>query len=182
MSEYFIAVMGNISEIATLADDLPPGWIMLDSGASRSVASLKNLTKMQEVLIEEFGSDLCSLNKDEIHSFRFGNGTTLDSVGRVRVPATIAGIPGLLHINGIDDDQVPTLMGIDAMAKIGLSINFSTGQVSMEKGKETIPVHSMKLTSGHIAINLLEGITNDKMKEALWHLTGGSSREPMATE
>ena len=138
---------------------------------------------MQEVLIEEFGTDICMLDKNEVHSFRFGNGHTLESVGRVRVPATIAGIPGLLHVNGIDDDKVPTLMGIDAMTKIGLSINFATGQVSMEQGQSTVPVPSMKLASGHIAINLLEGITNEKMKEALWKLSGGSSsNEPMATE
>lgn len=176
VAEFFIAMVTDehetnmVGEIfSTVPENILPGEVMLDCGASKSVASIQTLEKIQTMVMEQFKEDVFIVEPDPTQSFRFGNGETLPAASRITMPALIGNIPGLLTIHSIDSPAVPPLLGIDAMSKIGLEVNFQTDQVYINRQGRRTPIPTRRLPSGHLAINIV-GDYNQLQREMVLSL------------
>ena len=85
-----IFVVMPMPDILASPVKMPPGWITLDCGASRSVASLFTLEEWQSKLMELFpGEEVMWEDATEAIQLRFGNGGVLRSVGKISMLAAI---------------------------------------------------------------------------------------------
>ena len=67
-----------------------PGWVILDSGATKSVASLKTLEKWQNKAQEQLGQDdILAVDTSSTTSFKFGNGGVLDAGLKIHFPTRV---------------------------------------------------------------------------------------------
>ena len=140
-------------EIALFSDTLKQfvgetfGTAVLDSGCTKNVCGktwlgcyLETLDKSQRSMVKEFESGT---------SFKFGNGDSVKSLKRVKVPAYIGGKNVFIETDVIDGD-LPLLLSKDAMKKAEMNIDFIHDNV-------TIFGHTQKLmftSSGHYCIPL----------------------------
>ena len=153
---------------ASAAGNLPPGWVLIDSGASKSVASLDTLEEWCLELEKRHHSDQVCVRDDRmVCDFRFGNGERARSTAKGSFPVVFGGRAGALGIHGIDSEKVPPLLGIDALETLGALINFEAGSVhQLDHSGQLRSITSRRLPSGHLAVNLLEPGSREQLDRA----------------
>ncbi|XP_066911985.1 uncharacterized protein [Clytia hemisphaerica] len=140
-------------EIALFSDTLKQfvgetlGTAVLDSGCTKNVCGktwlgcyLETLDKNQLSTVKEFKSST---------SFKFGNGDSVESLKKVKVPAYIGGKNVFIETDVIDGD-LPLLLSKDAMKKAEMNIDFIHDNVTIFGQTQKL----MFTSSGHYCIPL----------------------------
>eukprot|EP00969_Alexandrium_andersonii_P211011 9319242-Alexandrium_andersonii.AAC.1 len=94
------------------------GRVIVDSGASASMAGLPWLLAVQEELMEQYGEDMVEVDNSYQVDLTFANGEASRSVGRITVPALIGDEGGPLTFTGVDAPG-PALLGMDHLEALG---------------------------------------------------------------
>ena len=129
------------------------GSAVLDSGCTKNVCGrtwlgcyLETLDRSQQSQVKESKSST---------SFKFGNGDSVKSLKKVKIPACIGGKEVFLETDVIDGD-LPLLLSKDAMKKAEMNIDFTNDNVTIFGQTQKL----MFTSSGHYCIPLGSS-TND---------------------
>ena len=170
-----------LAVVEDLPEDLAVGWVILDSGATRSVASIDTLSQWQDRVISIFGSDVCVVNPNVGMNFRFGDGARDSAEVQVHVPAALGDRGGSVGFFGLENPKVPPLLGVDAMRALDLTVSHGSQQVFTVDGTgQQIEVDSLTLPSGHLAINLFGHFSSGQAASARNALT--TTQEAVTSE
>lgn len=155
--------------MAILDEDVQGGWLIVDSGATRSVCSVAMLETWQERIAEIFGSaEAVLITDDQPMQFKFGNGETETSLFQMTVPAVLGNTGGCLTIHAIDNDRVPPLMGMDALCALDLQMHFGQREIYFtDASGQSLQLDTRQLGNGHVAVNILGHFGQRQAEQAL---------------
>ncbi|CAE7888862.1 unnamed protein product [Symbiodinium sp. KB8] len=109
----------------------------------------------------------------ETENFRFGNGGTLPSRLRHKVPAVICDRVVFLWISTVPVNSLGLLIGRDALDCLQAVLDFSRRTLKCEVFGDNVPVTPLeKLTAGHLALPLAPERWPEKLPKARWHRMG----------
>ena len=128
----------------------------MDSACNRSCAGREWIKTMLDALkfapawIQRLVSKV-----EETERFRFGNGGTLVSTVRHRIPVVLMNKVVLVWINEIPCDTLGCLLGKDFMESLGSVVDFLNKRMMLQllDDQRWLPLHRMK--AGHFSVNLL---------------------------
>ena len=122
---------------------------VLDSGCSRTVSGKIWLDVYRQLLTPEENIKLDETLSSSGRVFKFGDGKVTNSIGTVKVPASLVGARVYIETDIVEQD-IPMLLSRESMARASTTINFESEEVVMLGHKQTI----IKTTTGHYCIPL----------------------------
>ena len=129
------------------------GRVIVDSGASQSMAGLPWLTAVQDEIYQQYGEDMVTVDPSYRAEFTFANGAKDTSMGRITIPSFIAEISGTLTFTGLNKPG-PALLGMDHLQALGFCVDFETGRCVVKSLAQdfTLP----RLANGHLVLDILK--------------------------
>ena len=128
----------------------------MDSACNRSCAGREWIKTMLDALkfVAAWIQRLVS-KVEETERFRFGNGGTLVSTVRHRIPVVLMNKVVLVWISEIPCDTLGCLLGKDFMESLGSVVDFLNKRMIIQllDDQRWLPLHRMK--AGHFSVNLL---------------------------
>ena len=128
----------------------------MDSACNRSCAGREWVQSMLDALkcAPEWIRRLVT-KVNETERFRFGNGGTLVSAIRHRIPVVLMNKVVLVWINEIPCDSLGCLLGKDFMESLGSIVDFLNKRMMLQllDDQQWLSLHRMK--AGHFSVNLL---------------------------
>ena len=143
------------------------GKVIVDSGASQSMAGLPWLLAVQDEIFSQYGEDLVDVDPSYRAEFTFANGAKDSSLGRITIPAFISEISGKLTFTGLDKPG-PALLGMDHLQALGFCVDFETGRCVVKALGQDFQLP--RLANGHLVLDILnhpgkklsiKAVTND---------------------
>ncbi len=132
--------------------------IIIDTGASKSVISRGELETIS-ILLNKSEEKLLDTNQQNLQSkFKFGNGPPIEAEKVIHLPIKWKVLNMTLKMNVLNQ-KVPTLLGLEAMAKMNAQIDISKQEMKINRTKRKIKIN----TTGHI---VWENVTIDREKTA----------------
>ena len=129
------------------------GKLILDSGASTSMAGLAWLEDLQACIFEQYGEDQLEVDASYSALFTFANGAEERSMGKVSFPGFIGSQDGRFSVTGLDKPG-PALLGMDYLQSSGWCVDFETGRCVMKKLRQDFVLP--RLTNGHLHLDVLD--------------------------
>ena len=128
------------------------GFAIVDTGATRSMAGIRQFIWLQDLLNKELGHDPLEIDETKVTTFTYANGAKGSSYGRCGVPHPVAleEQGGVLWFTLVETDS-PTLLGLDYLSAAGADC-LSSGVLSFPDGHQEPLV---QLKSGHWALPLV---------------------------
>ena len=129
--------------------DMPPGYVMLDTGCKASVGGDKWHRALQTELVKSgavFSEEPCT------EYFKFGDGTTVASHRTWVYPLAIAGTVASVRIAEIPGD-LPGLLSPEATGQFGLQVDFAQSKWRVPRGTWEPLQYT---ASGHIKLPVLQ--------------------------
>eukprot|EP00438_Fugacium_kawagutii_P022912 Skav224174 [mRNA] locus=scaffold2007:411362:424288:+ [translate_table: standard] len=105
--------------------------------------------------------------------FRFGNGGTLVSQRRVRLPVTLVGTTVLLWVSAIPCRSLGCLIGKDVLESLGAMLDVVNKKLQLQYLSERW-VNLFRMKAGHFAVSLLPNNNKSwpKLSSQSWHAVG----------
>ena len=133
--------------------DTVRGRVIVDSGASSSMAGLEWLEDVQTRLMDEYGHDWMEVDASYATMLTFANGETSTSLGKITVPMFLGGVSGKLKFVGVDKPG-PALLGMDYMQHMGWCVDFETGRCVIKELKQDFVLP--RLPNGHLYVDIFD--------------------------
>ena len=135
------------------------GMAVIDSGCSKTVTGKEWLDLFKETLSENEVNNLAVQPSHQL--FKFGEGNSIQSEGKVKLPAII-GSRNVTIETEIIQANIPMLLSKEAMKKAETIINFNTDEIEMMGESHQL----VSTKSGHYAIPLTsKSYINDSPSE-----------------
>ncbi len=150
--------------------------MIIDTGASKSIISSSSLEKLVTNCSDKEKQWIMQNREFSNNSFKFGSGTSVKSSKVLHMPVLWKNISMTLNLNVIDQD-VPFLLGMEALTKLGLKLNLDENKLEMRRQKRPIERNSVR----HI---VCKSIVVDKEKvgkemQKIFHMADESDVEKM---
>ena len=127
------------------------GYAIVDTGATKSMAGLRQMEWLQDEIIKELDEDKLEIDETRRTRFTYANGEKGESFGRVGVPhpAALVSHQGFIWFTMVETPS-PTLLGLDHLEAAdcwprGSQLVYGDGHVE----------DLVRLRSGHWALPLL---------------------------
>ena len=143
------AVMGTLQKMY-------PGHAVLDSGATETVASLEAIEEVMSRRKLKFPHEKVYVYPGQHRSFRFGNGQSRTAESYIELPQLLNGKGIRLGIHTLDVPEVPVLISIQTLRKLGAVINFVGNYVVFEAVNSNIQIPLVQSPSGHLLLDLTQ--------------------------
>ena len=130
------------------------GMGVLDCGATETIASIASIEALIEDRSERLGYQHCSINAKVNRRFRFGNGQGQCATSEATLLLASNEKPVTLSINTLDVENVPVLLSVKTMERMGAVIDFARGQAIFEKINPGKVVKLHRASTGHLMVDL----------------------------
>ena len=118
---------------------------LLDTGASSTVCGAKWMKNFEDSLTPDEREQICDV--EEKKSFRFGDGKSVASCTKKKIPVTLCGKDILLETHVVEND-VPLLLSRVSMKKMGMKIDNQNDKIFAFGGEEDLIITQ----SGHMVV------------------------------
>eukprot|EP00439_Symbiodinium_sp_Y106_P029803 s3418_g3.t1 len=136
---------------STMAFDMT-GKAVLDIGATATVGSLEALEALMQVKASRGEHETVKVYPDCRRKFRFGNGEVAESLSYIEIPQRLDGKLIYLGIHTMDTSNVPILLSIKTLKKLGAIIDIGRRLVIFQFFKPLIRLSQIRCVSCYAAI------------------------------
>ena len=152
--------------------------VVVDTGASENATGALSLEKLLDS-----GRFMYSVHKDNMPTFRFGNGERSTAASRVDVYGTTLGTVPFYVLTGNLAENTPPLLGARTLRDKQVGISYAHDMFIYNHDLETLAVKIQTLPSKHITIDLAGQATKLQPDSNVWVLRselgrGGAIHEP----
>jgi hypothetical protein len=130
------------------------GMGVLDCGATETIGSISSIEALFEDRVQHLGPQTCTIDTESKRRFRFGNGEGRNASSEATLRLTAAGHPLDLKINALGVDNVPILLSVKTMERLGAVVDFKNGQAIFEALDPAKVVRLHRARSGHLMVDL----------------------------
>ena len=157
-------------------EDIRAGKAILDCGATKSIGGMSAM----EHLGYQCDSGKVKVDIRDRPWFTFGNGQRKQVSSKVTFPIMTGKKAGTVSIYALDVPNVPLLLSVDALVKMGAWIDFESGTAVFRKLDPTLVVHLERSANGHLLLNLAkdlltQGVPMSKAKAPWNQMTTGKA-------
>ena len=171
------------SAFASLRDETK-GKLLLDSGATRSLASVVALEDYAKLNSKRTDPKRIEVDVHDRARFKFGNGAAETTASRADLEVTAGGKAGTISVHALatkDDKYVPMLGSINFLKNSKAVVDFETGRAIFKAIDEDKVVQLEEVSSGHLALDLtrdlfeeqVDGQSSNELREAAVRLRTG---------
>ena len=157
------AMIGVQESVLGTLQKMYPGFAVLDTGATETVASLEAIDEVMRRRREKYPNEQVLVHPERHRAFRFGNGQSRTAESYVEIPQLLDGKEVRLGVHTLDVPEVPVLVSIQTMRKLGAVISTAGDFVVFEKVNPNVQVPLVQSRSGHLLLDL----TTDWMSAGL---------------
>ena len=129
-------------------------FAVLDTGATETVGSMDALDRILSVRQERFGEEEVYIEPSQNKEFKFGNGQTRTAASFVHVPQTIGNQKTTLGVYALDVPQIPVLLGIKTLKRLGAIIDVDSETLEFKKRFPGMQVQLICGQNGHLLLDL----------------------------
>ena len=132
------------------------GFGVIDTGATETVGSLEAIEYIMSCRSKTFPGEMVGVDGSRKKRFRFGNAEERAAESYILLPQRVNGCGTNLGVYTLDVPEVPVLIGIRTMDKLGAVVNVRERYIEFT---EIFPGTRIPLTraqNGHLLINLCE--------------------------
>ena len=129
-------------------------FAVLDTGATETVGSMDALERILSVRQERFGDEEVHIDPSQNKEFKFGNGQTRTAASFVHVPQTIGNQKTTLGVYALDVPQIPVLLGIKTLKRLGAVIDVDSETLEFKKRFPGMQVQLICGQNGHLLLDL----------------------------
>ena len=129
-------------------------FAVLDTGATETVGSMDALDRILSVRQERFGEEEVYIDPSQNKEFKFGNGQTRTAASFVHVPQTIGNQKTTLGVYALDVPQIPVLLGIKTLKRLGAIIDVDSETLEFKKRFPGMQVQLICGQNGHLLLDL----------------------------
>ncbi|CAE7032785.1 RE1 [Symbiodinium natans] len=132
------------------------GKAVLDIGATATVGSLEALDALMKLKASRGEHETLKVYPECRRRFRFGNGQTSQSLSYVEIPQRLDGKLIYLGLHTIDATNVPILLSVKTLKKLGAIIDVGRGLVIFQAVNEAVAVRLEESPTGHLLLDLTQ--------------------------
>ena len=147
--QQFLNYLQFASEVTSFLE-VPPGYAIVDPGASQDLVGLKSFNDLQKQLAT---IGLKTVKLDEKPPSTSGIGGSAEPLPTALSPCILGGMPGVLKLVVIEQD-VPQLLSFGLLEHALSVIDTGSNTISFKAFGTQAPL--MRLSSGHRALNIAE--------------------------
>ena len=125
------------------------GWLIIDSGATKTVAGCQWIKDFLMLMTDEEKKGLKWIRENRY--FRFGNNVRYPSRAEVILPIALGKSKDIIHVS-IVDANIPLLVGAPDLKSLGLTVNFGKDKAYVSKSKEYLEIS--KDDNNHLTLPL----------------------------
>eukprot|EP00435_Cladocopium_sp_Y103_P060805 s110_g22.t1 len=129
-------------------------YAVVDTGATETVGSMDALEHVLGKRFELFGQEDVVIDCSKTKEFKFGNGQTRTAASFVCLPQTIDNQSTTLGIYALDVPNVPILLGIKTLQKLGAMLDLEHCTLEFRKIFPGKLVQLLKGANGHLLLDL----------------------------
>lgn len=146
----------NLVLAATTESELsnPLRYAVVDTGATETVASLDAVEHVMATRYAAFGAEDMGVNPKKVKKFRFGNAQERFAESFVTIPQTIKGMKTSLGVCTMDVPNIPVLLGVKSMIKLGAVVNVGEPSIMFTKVFPGVKVPLIRGKNGHLLLDL----------------------------
>lgn len=130
------------------------GYAVLDTGATETVGSLQAIEYIVNTRAARFGPEDIGVDPTRTKRFKFGNAEERMAESYILLPQTVNGIPASLGVYTLDVPNVPLLIGIRTMNKLGAVINVAERTLIFTKVFPGTVIPLLRGQNGHLLLDL----------------------------
>lgn len=131
-------------------------YAVVDTGATETVGSLDALDVIMKCRSTLFRHEPITIDPHAHKQFRFGNGQTRQSESLVYVPQQVNGRPTGLGVFALDVPEIPVLLGIKTLRRLGAILNTRYDTVEFSSLFPGVIIPLTRGRNGHMLLNLVE--------------------------
>ena len=129
-------------------------FAVIDTGATETVGSMDALEFVLGQRHEYFGDEHVDIDTNTTKEFKFGNGQTRSASSFVCVPQTIGGQSTSLGVFALDVPNIPILIGIRTLQKLGAVVNVLETCLEFRSIFPGYRVPLVRGNNGHLLLDL----------------------------
>ena len=131
------------------------GYAIVDTGATKSMTSFKQMEWLQELLCGLYDEDVMGRAPANVRFHFAGGGEATQCAGMIGVPHDLGleGDEGYIWFAAVPNANSPTLLGLDWLEAAGFNVNSIEGILENSAGGIQIPLH--RLPTGHWGLPLV---------------------------
>ena len=130
-----------------------PGFAVIDSGATETIASLEALEAIMGLRVSRFGHEEVVVH-EERKKFRFGNGGRQRAESYVELPQRLAGNPIKLGVHTLDAPGIPLLLSVKTLTTLHAVIDFEKAMICFKAVNDGLWIPLKRSGNGHLLLDL----------------------------
>ena len=111
----------------TVLQRLEPGIAILDCGATDSFGGSDAIEAFATAYYAKWGETGLEVDTQDRPTYMFGDGKTEALMSRADLSVWVNGVHDVVGVHVVDSERVPLLLGMGALRKFGITVDFSTG-------------------------------------------------------
>ena len=144
----------KLDSALTTSGQMYPGYGIVDTGATETVGSLEAIEAVMSRRREVFGLETVAVYPNYTRSFRFGSGQKKQAASYLHLPQVLNSEQVTLGVFTLDVPQVPILVGIKTLKRLGAVIDFSAPSICFKRVSSKVIIPLVESGSGHLMIDL----------------------------
>ena len=132
------------------------GYAVLDTGATETVGSLQAIDYIVQKRAQMYGEEAIGVDPKRTKRFKFGNAEERVAESYLLLPQTVNGCPTSLGVYTLDVPNVPLLIGIKTMNKLGAVINVAEQTLVFTKVFPGTVIPLLRGQNGHLLLDLCQ--------------------------
>lgn len=136
-------------------------YAVLDTGATETVGSMDAIEHVLLQRLQVFGDEHVHIDIHQTKQFRFGNASTQWATSFVHVPQTVGSVNTTLGVYALDVPQIPILLGITTMKRLGAVIDVERSALEFRKLFPGVQVQLIEGRNGHLLLDLCQDWTTE---------------------
>ena len=130
------------------------GYAVIDTGATETVGSLDAVEFILQQRFHRFGHEEVGIDPQRIKKFRFGNAQERYAESYLLLPQTINGQSTSLGVYTLDVPNVPILLGIKTLCRLGAEVNVRAPSLVFTERFPGITIPLIRARNGHLLLDL----------------------------
>lgn len=130
------------------------GYAVIDTGATETVGSLDAVEYITQQRALRFGPEDIGVDPKRVKRFKFGNAEERVAESFMLLPQSVQGKPTSLGIYTLDVPNVPILLGIKTMSKLGAVVNLADNTLTFTKLFPGTAIPLIRSHNGHLLLDL----------------------------
>ena len=130
------------------------GYAVVDTGATETVGSLQAIEYIVNTRAERYGREDIGVDPSRTKRFKFGNAEERTAESYLLLPQSVNGTPTSLGVYTLDVPNVPLLLGIRTMSKLGAVIDVAGKNLVFTKVFPGTVIPLVRGQNGHLLLDL----------------------------